>query len=314
LKKIISRGKTVLNMPELKRLTDEIIKKRIEGAPRLASLRSINMALSELVYAENSFTSQIAEIIRRDPSLTSRLLKLVNSVFFGLSQRVNNIEEAIFYLGLRQIRELALATPIIEDFDKLDSGFDKNSWHKLWQHSIGTGILTREILSIAGVKFEDDTDYIVGLVHNVGKIVCASVFPDEFSKIQEITCNSTEEVCKLEKDLIGWDHAAIGAYFLEKHHLGPEIVEPVRYHNTPGQAEEEGYMQTAAAVQIADHMARSVGIEGLENTEKPEEGSWTELEGWKILFEELDEEDVEVKKSALETTINRLPKVLKGMV
>jgi HD-like signal output (HDOD) protein len=309
-----THGNNKPNMPELKRLTDELIKKKIEGAPRLASLRSINMALSELVYAENSFTSQIAEIIRRDPSLTSRLLKLVNSVFFGLSQRVNNIEEAIFYLGLRQIRELALATPIIEDFDKLDSGFDKNSWHKLWQHSIGTGILTREILSVAGVKFEDDTDYIVGLVHNVGKIVCASVFPEAFSKIQETTCDTTEDVCKMEKELIGWDHAAIGAYFLEKHHLGPEIVEPVRFHNNPSQIEEESYMQTAAAVQLADHMVRSVGIEGLENTEIPEEGSWTELEGWELLFGQFEEDEMEAKQTALETTVNRLPKVLKGMV
>mgnify|MGYP000427533253 CR=1 FL=1 len=309
-----THGNKKPNMPELKRLTDELIKKRIEDAPRLASLRSINMALSELVYAENSFTSQIAEIIRRDPSLTSRLLKLVNSVFFGLSQRVNNIEEAIFYLGLRQIRELALATPIIEDFDKLDSGFDKNSWHKLWQHSIGTGILTREILSIAGVKFEDDTDYIVGLVHNVGKIVCASVFPEAFSKIQEITCDTTEDVCRMEQELIGWDHAAIGAYFLEKHHLGPEIVEPVRFHNNPDQMEEESYRQTAAAVQLADHMVRSVGIEGLENTEAPEEGSWTELKGWELLFGQFDEEEMEAKQTALETTLNRLPKVLKGMV
>ena len=106
---------------------DELIARKIEGAPRLASLRSIGAALSELVYAENSFTSQIAEVIRRDPSLTSRLLKLVNSVFFGLSQRVNNIEEAIFYLGLRQIRELAMATPIIEDFERLHGNAFKNA-------------------------------------------------------------------------------------------------------------------------------------------------------------------------------------------
>lgn len=301
-------------MPELTKLTDELIMSRIEGAPRLASLRSINMALSELVYAENSFTSQIAEIIRRDPSLTSRLLKLVNSVFFGLSQRVNNIEEAIFYLGLRQIRELALATPIIEDFDKLHSGFKQANWHQLWQHSIGTGILTREILSIAGVKFEDDTDYIVGLVHNVGKIVCAGVFPDHFTLLLERSVKTTDDVCREEQEIIGWDHAQIGAYYLEKHHLGPEIVEPVRYHNTPSEAPEESYQQTAAAVQLADHMIRSVGIQGLEATEEPEEGSWVELEGWKILFGHLDAEDAEAKRDALETSLNRIPKVLKGMI
>ena len=217
--------------------TDEFIAQKIEGAPRLASLRSIGTALSELVYAENSFTSQIAEVIRRDPSLTSRLLKLVNSVFFGLSQRVNNIEEAIFYLGLRQIRELALATPIIEDFERLHGNTFKNApWQKLWRHSIGCGIITREVLSVAGETFEDDTDYIIGLIHNVGKIVAASTFPTAFGKIMDSNATTAADICAIERDLIGWDHARIGAYYLERHHLGPEIVEPVRWHNEPENA------------------------------------------------------------------------------
>jgi HD-like signal output (HDOD) protein len=212
--------------------SDDYLALKIEGAPRLASLRSIGAALSELVYAENSFTSQIAEVIRRDPSLTSRLLKLVNSVFFGLSQRVNNIEEAIFYLGLRQIRELALATPIIEDFERLHgSGFKNAPWQKLWRHSIGCAIISREILSIAGIAFEDDTDYIIGLIHNVGKIVSASIFPTAFAKMLAARPATNEELCAMERELIGWDHARIGAFYLRRHHLGPEIIQPVRWHN-----------------------------------------------------------------------------------
>jgi len=214
--------------------SDDYLALKIEGAPRLASLRSIGAALSELVYAENSFTSQIAEVIRRDPSLTSRLLKLVNSVFFGLSQRVNNIEEAIFYLGLRQIRELALATPIIEDFERLHgSGFKNAPWQKLWRHSIGCAIISREILSIAGIAFEDDTDYIIGMIHNVGKIVSASIFPTAFAKMLAARPATNEELCAMERELIGWDHARIGAFYLERHHLGPESIQPVRWHNEP---------------------------------------------------------------------------------
>ena len=77
------------------------IKRRIQACPKLASLQSINRALGELVRSDQSLNSQIAEVIRRDPSLTARLLRMVNSVYFGLSTRVNSIEEAVFFLGLR---------------------------------------------------------------------------------------------------------------------------------------------------------------------------------------------------------------------
>jgi len=299
-------------MPFPTQHSEEQIARRIEGAPRLASLRSIGAALSELVYAENSFTSQIAEVIRRDPSLTSRLLKLVNSVFFGLSQRVNNIEEAIFYLGLRQIRELALATPIIEDFEKLHGGFKNAPWQQLWRHSIGCGIVTREVLSIAGVPFDDDTDYIIGLVHNVGKIVAASVFPDAFTQLLQASAPTTGEICALERELIGWDHARIGAYYLEKHHLGPEIVEPVRWHNEPQNAGD--YTHSAAAVQLSDHMVRSSGIEGLEATDPVTPETWTTLPAWQILFGNRNEAETKRVLDALSTSLQRLPRVLKGMI
>ena len=293
--------------------TDEFIALKIEGAPRLASLRSIGAALSELVYAENSFTSQIAEVIRRDPSLTSRLLKLVNSVFFGLSQRVNNIEEAIFYLGLRQIRELALATPIIEDFERLHGNTFKNApWQKLWRHSIGCGIITREVLSVAGLTFEDDTDYIIGLVHNVGKIVAASIFPTAFGTILSANAQTNEEICDMERELIGWDHAKIGAFYLERHHLGPEIVQPVRWHNDPEKAGD--FAKSAAAVQLADILVRSAGIECFDVFGIVSEDQVYTMPAWQILFGGRTEAQTATIKETLHTSLQRLPGVLKGMI
>jgi c-di-GMP-related signal transduction protein len=131
--------------------------------------RASTGALAGLVSVEQSFNSQIAEIIRRDRSLTARLLRMVNSVYFGLSAKVNNIEEAVFYLGLRQIRELSMATPVIEELERLDGVGGTAAWRDLWKHSIGSAIMTREILATTTLLVDDDTDYIIGLLHNVGK-------------------------------------------------------------------------------------------------------------------------------------------------
>ena len=111
--------------------SEKEIQRRIDACPKLASLQSINRALSALLHSEQSLNSQIAEIIRRDSSLSARLLRIVNSVYFGLSARINNIEEAVFFLGLRQIRELSLATAEAEKTVQEKSDFLAGRSHDL---------------------------------------------------------------------------------------------------------------------------------------------------------------------------------------
>lgn len=283
----------------------------IDKTPELASLRSINNALAQLVQAEHSIGSQIAEIIRRDPSLTSRLLKIVNSVFFSLNQTVNNIEEAVLYLGLRQIREFALATPVIEDMSALSGVLSEEDWKEVWKHSIATAIITREILSTANIPYEDDTDYIIGLVHNIGKIVMASAFPEALEAVLYFKADTPLEVCERERELIGWDHAMIGAYYLKRHNMSDEVIEATQFHNNPEDA--ENYPKSAAAVQIADAMARSINLRGIEDVPAPEKQDWTKLSGWKILFGE-NEEDYPIILASMRYALMRIPSVLQNAI
>jgi HD-like signal output (HDOD) protein len=291
------------------RYTEDEIRRRLDACPKLASLESSNLALRSLLNAEESANAQIAEVIRRDPSLSARLLRMVNSVYFGLSARINNIEEAVFFLGLRRIRELSMATPVIEELEKLQPArIPSKMWKDLWSHSVGSAILSREIISTAPVTVDDDTDYLVGLLHNIGKIVMASAFPDELMQVASVTLRGPEEVCAMERELIGWDHAQIGGYFLERHNIAEEIVFAIRYHHTPEQAPCHHYF--AAAVQVADILARHAGIPGgFENTSPVAEDSWKSLAGWKILYGENGALD-----GALPPSLKRLPAVLKGLV
>ncbi len=289
------------------------IRRRIDACPKLASLQSINRALAGLVNSEQSFNSQIAEIIRRDPSLAARLLRMVNSVYFGLSTRVNNIEEAVFFLGLRQIHELSMATPVIEELEKLQSNTQVSlPWKDLWSHSIGTAIVTRDILASTSLQIDDDTDYLVGLLHNVGKVVMATAFPDELSKLITMPARTPVEFCRFERELIGWDHGQIGAYYLSRHQLSDEIVSAVLHHNNPSAASQ--HQLFAAAVQVADHLVRHAGITGgFEPVAHIEHDSWLLLDGWKILYEAEGPETM-LARAALANTLNRLPSMLQGLL
>ncbi len=292
--------------------TEMEICRRIDVCPKLASLRSINRALAELIRSEQSYSSQIAEIIRHDPSLTARLLRMVNSVYYGLSTKVNSIEEAVFYLELRQIRELSMATPVIEELEKIKGNSTKLPWKDLWKHSIGTAIMTRELLSNTNVYVDDDTDYIIGLLHNIGKVVMAQAFPEEFNRVVATPLPDTASICQMERELIGWDHARIGGYYLERHKLAPEITHAVYFHNDPEKAQQHAFF--AAAVQVADHLVRQAGIPGgFEVVDPISEDDWMRLPGWTILFG-TGERETQIARAAVSSSLSRLPELLRGLV
>lgn len=257
--------------------------------------------------------SQIAGVIRGDPSLSSRLLRMVNSVYFGLSARISSIEEAVFFLGLRRIRELAMATPVIEELERLQSArIPAQRWKDLWAHSVATATLAREILVVTSAAVEDDTDYLVGLLHNVGKIVMAYAFPEELMKVASTSVHVPADACALERELIGWDHTQIGAYFLERHQLAEELIFAVRYHSEPERA--PCHHLFAAAVQVADHLARHAGFAcGFEQTDPIPADSWTELSGWKILYGTADGPEAQMIRASLPQTFKRLPSLVAGI-
>lgn len=296
-----------------KPLSDFLLIERINQCPKLASLKSINETLSELLDSEDSFVSQIAEVIRLDPSLTTRVLDLVNSIFFGSKegQRISGVEEASIFLGLNRIKELLAATPVIEEITELGKNASSFPWINFWKHSIGTAIMTREILSLAEKKYEDESDYVAGLLHNLGKLILAITFPDLFQKLCSQSFQNTDHVIEIEKKIIGWDHAKIGAYYLWNHHISDEVVEAVHWHNNP--KESKDHSDLASAIQIADLLTCQLGVPGIENC-PPVKDSYLQSEGWAILFGKKEENEMNELTQNLEYTLERVSRTLHGII
>lgn len=288
------------------------IESRIQNCARLPSLRSIDSALRELLNADHSLISQISEVIGRDPSLTARLLRLVNSVYFSLGSTVNSIDEAVFYLGVRKIRQLALATPIIDDFSKLAGKSTVFPWRKFWQHCIATAILTRELSSTLDGD-GDEADYVCGLVHDVGKIVMASAFPDHFAEVNRRIQAGETDRRKLELSVLGLDHCEVGAIYLQQHKLPPQMVETARFHHQPLMA--VNYPKVVAAVHIANTLVRSSSTGNSGDPWVEGEVDWTELEAWNVLLPS-DEDHRERNQAikAMQRGLSRLPGIVEGLV
>jgi HD-like signal output (HDOD) protein len=294
----------------VRRLGLSEIQAQLARCPSIPSLGSINKALQGLLLTEQRYTAQIAEIIRRDPSLTSRLLRLVNSVYFGLTAPVNSIEEAVFYLGVRQIRQLAMVTPVIEDFQRLTRQC-KFPWREFWQHCIGTALLTREVTAnVPGPT--DDADYVAGLVHDVGKIVMAWSFPDHFSEIHRQALSGLRPLQEIEEAVLGIHHSELGALYLERHRLPELMIYAARYHHCPEKAPQ--FRHTIAAVQLADLLLRSskIGCSG-DYVEISRDACYAST-AWNVLLAKTPAEEQAMVKASLSRTLEQIPLMLEGMV
>jgi putative nucleotidyltransferase with HDIG domain len=286
------------------------IESRLKSCPCLPSLGTIDNALKALLGSDQRYTSQIADIIQRDPSLTARLLRLVNSVHYGVSKKVKNIEEAVFYLGMRQIRQLAMVTPVIEDFQIL-AGHTRLEWRGFWHHCIGTALMTREVIDLVQ-SHQADSDYVAGLIHDVGKITMASAFPEHFAEIYIHRTEAEMDLMELEREVLGVDHAELGAMYLRKQALPGIFVEVVEFHHQPELAPTHGL--AAAAVQVADLLVQQakIGYSGRLPLKDPE--LWHKTMGWQMLFSHQTEDEKALSQASLKHSLERLPATLEGLV
>jgi len=279
-----SLGATLPIAFPVKRVMSEVeLRQRITACHNLASLRSNLGALEELFSNQHTHADEFSKVIARDLSLTTRLLRMVNSVYFGLGSKINTIEDAVLYLGLANVRLLMTTASVIEDLEIMSQDGTKVPWREFWLHSLGCAFATREILNHFGHGVENDSDYITGLLQNVGKVVMAKAFPQEFAQLAQMVYKDEAQVIACERDLLGWDHADIGSYYLETHRIPVEVVEAVRYHHDPFQTPKR--QQFAAATHLADIMIRMAGLKG--GTEKrpvPNERELRELPSITLLW------------------------------
>lgn len=295
---------------EIQKVSLKEIQSQLGRCPSLPSLSSINKSLQSLLMMEQRYTAQIAEIIRRDPSLTARLLRLVNSVYYGLTTPVNSIEEAVFYLGVREIRQLVVVTPVIEDFQRLSKQCDF-PWRDFWQHCIGVALLTREISNTVQLPGEE-SDYVAGLVHDIGKLVMAWAFPDHFAEIHRQALESKRDLILIENEILGVDHAELGALYLERHRLPDLMVKMARYHHQPEKA--EGCERIVASAQIADLLLRSEKIGCSGNYQEVTREECMAASGWNILLAKTPDMERNIVQASLSHKLQLIPRMLEGLV
>jgi HD-like signal output (HDOD) protein len=298
--------------PEKRVIPEEELRQRIIDCPDLGSLRSNIVALEELFRNQHTHAAEFTKIIARDPGLTTRLLQMVNSAYFGLTETINTIDGAVLYLGLGNVRLLMTTATKIDDLEFLAEDGTNVSWRDFWLHSLGCAFATREILHQFGHGVANDTDYLSGLLQNVGKVVMAKSFPVEFTQLAHTVYKDEAQVIAAERELLGWDHAAIGAFYLESQRIPPEVVDAVRYHHDPANAPT--HQSFAAATQLADVLISKAGLKaGVEKRAVITERELMDLPSLALLWP-LKGPTLKGKMRKLADRISRIPILCRVML
>ena len=241
----------------------------------LASLPSVVMRAMELINRPDTSASDIGDIIGEDPALTARLLRIVNSAFYGFPSRIDTISRAITIVGTLELTDLIVGSSAIDTFARLPNRLV--NMRQFWEHNLYAGIVAR-LLSRHLRAPNTERCFIMGLLHDIGSLVLYHQQPELSQQALENAAAGNLPLHLAERELFGFDHGEVGAELMSSWNLPDSFMATTRYHHTPSAAER--YRLETATVHLADviaGMAHGTGA-GTGQVAPLEPGAW-ELTG-----------------------------------
>ncbi|MDY7033877.1 MAG: response regulator [Thermodesulfobacteriota bacterium] len=213
-------------------LEKDSLKRVVSQVDSLPSLPSSYSKLMDELQSSDASTKRVGDIMAKDLGMTAKVLQLVNSAFFGLPVHVSSPSQAVNLLGIDTVKALVLSAEV---FSKCNQerlpGFSIES---LWDHSINTGTIAKEIAKMAKIdsKLVDDA-FMAGILHDIGKLIIVESLPDSYKKVLELMNSDKLSFFDAEYLSLGATHAEMGAYLLGLWGLPDPIIEAVAFHHCP---------------------------------------------------------------------------------
>lgn len=251
--------------------TSKTVQELVKGVDKLVSLPEVCFMVNDLVNDPNSDIAQIGSVISQDPDLTARLLKLVNSSYYGFDNSIDTVSRAITVVGLRELQHMVWASSAVETFNHL-SPADANM-AGFWRHSIFCAVTAR-ILARECDILHPERMYVAGLLHDIGRLLVYHKFPTEAGKIIAYErANPNSDIESFEKELMGFDHAEIGQALCASWDLPNSLVTAIGHHHNPEAAET--FKLETAILHVANVMAHALEMGDEEKfQERTNEKAW----------------------------------------
>ena len=206
------------------------ILKRLDRIDDLPTLPAIALEVNKMLQNFDTSIKILSDKIVKDQAMVVKILKLVNSAFFGLRSKVSNISNAVVLLGFNTVRNAVVTVSIMDAFKtkEVSNGF---AIADFWKHSVAVAITGKYLAQKTRLHQPDDC-FIGGLLHDMGKVILAQHFEDIFKKILKSVEEKNLSFYAAEKSEISFGHAHIGGHLAKKWQLPPGLLDAVRHHHT----------------------------------------------------------------------------------
>lgn len=225
----------------------------VAGLINLISLPEVCILVNSTIDDPNHTHKQLGDIISHDPSLTARILRIVNSAYYNFPNKIELVSRAISIIGEDDLRSLVLATSALELFDRIPNQLV--NMELFWQHSVFTGIVAR-LLSKQCNILHGERLFIAGLLHDIGKLILYYKEPEISQNVLIQAAQTSGQIDDAEQALLGFTHADVGAALIEAWQLPDSLYHIILNHHQPLQAED--FQTETSIVHIANAIVNAL--------------------------------------------------------
>ncbi|MEW6264710.1 MAG: HDOD domain-containing protein [Thermodesulfobacteriota bacterium] len=211
---------------------------KVKFPPHLASLPQVILKLVEACQDPDVGIKDLSNLIAKDPSLSAKVLRLVNSAYAGLAEKVTSLEKAVVFLGIDTIKNIALTASVLETFSQTKGGpqFNLNCF---WWHSFFCACLAKRIAELIGYPSLEEA-FLAGLLHDVGKLVLQANFGGQYASLLKEHPDDAE-LAAAEKAEVGCTHAEVGAELVNRWKLRSFLADALRYHHEEAERLQDAF-------------------------------------------------------------------------
>ncbi|MEW5722997.1 MAG: HDOD domain-containing protein [Thermodesulfobacteriota bacterium] len=220
----------------------------------LPSIPSSVARITRILENPESSAKDVSEALGSDQSLASKVLKVVNSAYYGFPRRVDTLEHAVTVLGFRPIQELVLVTSIFAEVARKGEplALDRK---RFWRHAVGTALASKVVARLTGIM-KGETVFLAGLLHDIGKVFLDAYLHDEYLRVIELCQREELLILEAENRLLGVDHTAFGYWLAEEWNLPRNLTAVVVHHHHPPR--DTDHYILACLVHLGDILARAL--------------------------------------------------------
>lgn len=214
------------NMKEIEKIIKEI--------DRLKPVSYIRDKIMEIISNPDSSLAELVGIVKYDQSMTANLLRICNSAYFGLAKKITSVKQAVAYLGIDKVASLAMMGNSADNFREAQAGYDLTEG-ELWRYSVSSALMAQDL---AEKRHLNNVSLIFtsALLKDIGKVILNTYVKDSFEAINKAVQDNGLTFLDAEKEVIGIDHAELGARVAEQWNFSPAMVNIIRNHHHPDKA------------------------------------------------------------------------------